>query len=1543
MKKMVFMKKISIFFMTLVFLLFPITGYAQESVVETNTASQILQDPAEDVNPDMEQPVNSEIPIRQYLAVRSISDSAESASSEADFRSIVTNHSTGAYVSSDIDIVLSDNITLTSGMDLMSTADGSINTITINGDGHTIAFAAGTYGIFMNRINLVLIDVTVTGYSGKFSPFQVTEDSSLTLDSGTKIANNTGITAGAILAAGVNSKVIIRNGAELSDNRSAKNGGAITSMSFWMTRYTDSTNYEAHIGSPSIEISEAVIKNNSAENGGAIYISAGTISLSNTSFTGNTANEAGGAIMMDRANEVEEYHLTTSDGNKVTNLYKSPSIQVYEAPVIEDNTALFGGGLYLAGEHEIMSMDETKIYVTNNTATLDGGGLLVTARNESKLDGLSLYGNAAYGDGNDLFVNGFMSDSGNPSSYNGFNITGLDLYDSSDYMWLEPGEGIHVDDSVYLYRAKYEYGSAVDFPGTAYRSYMTTKDSQGKYYLSFCLQKSKQSPREVPSLSNNVESCLTKNKENAMKALIRSWCSDGANPDRMVVARYGTTDKTKITNMIPDLLALQHSVWVITESNDANCETLLNAVKSANDGNTYYQNFAVSELIGWINEWESEEDLDAIFGTDLAITEDSSRLVLSINDFAGDETTFSKTYLLPSNPISALAGRAELVVDNKFDLEEYGLTVSLNMKDASHTKDYIVIEGTVPAGVSRGKWLDSIKDLFIEIKSIERIVNDTDVFKNMKQLENGASQNTAITGDSDGKMLWLTVPLSVTVPERITASFDPTAIKYLDNAICKKNDEFSFSLVETDKYWVSIDEAETVSNDDSGAISFAKQEYPSSLNDYRRKVSHYYVMYENSTAQLEDKYFLDTNIYFITVDITGDEMEETAKVSIEKADGSGAQRTNFSEYHVSTEKVAKIEFRNQTKEFMSLTVGKQWKNSDNRAAAAPTDKVYVGLYVVDNEDALRPVRNENGVTNVTGELTKAEDWSHTFDGLLRKDKDGNLINYAVRELDQRKNRIDADKIFVLSDITGSEEDSTVVLTASYVDVKTPVSGNIAIGPSVINMIRTKPTLIKKVLDTKEHEDDTWEDANNVSIGEKVKFRLESFIPDTSDFIEDNSFLLRFIDVLPDGFSFEGIESIKIAGQVVPKSELMVQTGVDGDNTKITMTLSGMYRDLENAIGNVGDTISIEFTAVLNERAVIGELGNENIAWLEYSDIRAQNKISITEKDITKTYTGMMTVIKKDQETLEPLENVGFKLSGNNLSKAYIGIPSYDKVGNITGYTPEEIPVTVANGVGVTDEIFTDNNGSIVFYGIGSDDYSLTETTYLPNYKSIVPVDIQFVCRETNDFGAADYNTVMLNEKSEWTLNGENDLTKTVYNTTHDYLGSITITKRDAETGQVIPGVTFTLSSENGSEILTSKDDDGNPMKVKSLSMKTNDEGIVRFESLVPADYILTETKAANGKSLLKSPIKVTIPYEATKEEVEKEKNIDLSNGYYDEEKEVYFLYDISYTVTDTAKFELPVTGGIGSKLWLVLCALLLLGAACVIQIIISRKRFRRIK
>lgn len=1513
----------------------PVTSLASSEDPEPMMGSIVMEESGTDI-----------IPNRGVS--KTTSANAVSVANEAELRAAITAHSINGRISSDMEIVFTADITLTSGLDLIGTAGENTHTIQIDGAGHAIYFASGTYGIFMNKVNLWLQNTPVTGYSGKYAPFQVTEDSTLTLDAGVTVTANHGVLSGAILAAGVNSKVVVKNGVKLSDNTSEKNGGAITSMPFWMARYTSSTDYEAHIGSPIIQITDTSLINNSAKAGGAIYISAGELTLENVVISTNKAHDGGGGIMIDSANEVEEYDLNASDGNQVRNLYKKPLLQIKSGVQVLENTAAFGGGIYIAGEHEITSLDNTKMSVEKNHATEDGGGILVTARGENKIYNTVLNGNTADGDGENLFVNGFKSDTGNYNTYNGFLISGLEkYYNADDYASLEPGEGVSVGEGVYLHRAIYEYGAAADISGTSFRSYMAAKDSTGKYHISFCLEKTKVSPKEVPSLSNNIKECLTQPQLKAIKAIVMSWCTDSTHPERLSIAKNGTTDSSKISSMIPEILALQHSIWVITESSETTTQALLNEVLNASGNEPYYKDFSVSTLEAQISGWSADPAWITAITKDLSVSDSVSDIELSAVDFTEDKK-ISKTFPIVSDPITACVGETDIIIENMAELTGKGLQVSLHMKDADHPHDYINVVGEPPASMSGGKWLKSIHNMTIRLKATDRVPSENGIFENMKEFDNGASQNTLVLGDHDNAVTYFSVPISVTVPAPARASYAPLATKLLDEELCTTPNAFSFVLSETDAYWVETGTEYTANNDENGQITFPDVDISDAASgnakiDYFR----YFVMYEKEDSARIDEYYFDKHVYLITVHVTGDEMEESVETSVKKGDLAmvqtitdtyGIERKNYTKCISGAVKSENIEFKNRKKEYFDFTVTKEWKSSDATSVVAPTEKISSGLFTVDEQGALKTVKDADG-NNLTADITAANGWTCTYGHLLRKDVDGNLINYVSRELDSHGLPIEDKTIFALADLTGNTSEATSIYKAHYEDKETPSAGNIT-DVRIINELQTQPTFSKKVLDVKEHEESTWEDANNAAIGETVKFRLESFVPDTSDFMADNSFLMRFVDTLPAGFDFQSLDSVKVSGLEIDKSEIIVQPQVQADSTKIVFSVDGLYKDLKNAIFKSGDIIAIEYSARLNERAIIGTDGNTNIGWLEYSDKKVQNRISSTPKRATKTYTGMFTIEKKDRESLDLLENVGFKLSGAGLINAYVGIPAYDENGIFTGYTPKKVNVTVddKDGIGRTEEIFTDKNGQIIFYGMGSGKYTLTETTYLYDYKKINPVDIQFSCKENNDFGDDHVSIIANREKCTWILNDQTELLETVYNSTQNYVGSVSVTKLDAEDGHAIPGVTFTLSTADGSETLRSKDEKDNEIRVKSLSLKTGEDGKLKFVEIIPGKYILSEIRAANGKSLLKDPIDIVIPYEATKEEVEAQKDIDLSNAYYDEEKGVYYIYDLSYIITNTAKFDLPATGGAGSMPWVIFSVLSLAGLGLVFWIIRIKKK-----
>ena len=89
------------------------------------------------------------------------------------------------------------------------------------------------------------------------------------------------------------------------------------------------------------------------------------------------------------------------------------------------------------------------------------------------------------------------------------------------------------------------------------------------------------------------------------------------------------------------------------------------------------------------------------------------------------------------------------------------------------------------------------------------------------------------------------------------------------------------------------------------------------------------------------------------------------------------------------------------------------------------------------------------------------------------------------------------------------------------------------------------------------------------------------------------------------------------------------------------------------------------------------------------------------------------------------------------------------------------------------------------------------------------------------------------------------------------------------------------------------------------SATTGDEGEILFDDLAPGDYEITETKTLKGYTLLKEPIKVTLPLTMTKERAE-ELKADTSKAVYDSEKKLYYFYSVSYKVDNDAGFEVPM-------------------------------------
>ena len=123
-------------------------------------------------------------------------------------------------------------------------------------------------------------------------------------------------------------------------------------------------------------------------------------------------------------------------------------------------------------------------------------------------------------------------------------------------------------------------------------------------------------------------------------------------------------------------------------------------------------------------------------------------------------------------------------------------------------------------------------------------------------------------------------------------------------------------------------------------------------------------------------------------------------------------------------------------------------------------------------------------------------------------------------------------------------------------------------------------------------------------------------------------------------------------------------------------------------------------------------------------------------------------------------------------------------------------------------------------------------------------------------------------------------------------GSVTIKKYDSDGATVLPGVTFEIKNSDGEVVGTAT---------------TNSKGEVIFKDLYPDIYTITETETVDGHSLLAEPFEVEVPTRVTDVYI-KDHNVDQSKVIYDEADDIYYIHNFTYNVSNSATFEVPMTG-----------------------------------
>lgn len=246
-----------------------------------------------------------------------------------------------------------------------------------------------------------------------------------------------------------------------------------------------------------------------------------------------------------------------------------------------------------------------------------------------------------------------------------------------------------------------------------------------------------------------------------------------------------------------------------------------------------------------------------------------------------------------------------------------------------------------------------------------------------------------------------------------------------------------------------------------------------------------------------------------------------------------------------------------------------------------------------------------------------------------------------------------------------------------------------------------PSVEKKVKDTNDTAGTTtdWQDSADYDINDSVPFQLTATLP--SNLGDYTEYYLELSDTLSSGLTYNKDAKVYLVNDD-EKTDVTSSFTIadDGSSFKIN--------NLKSLDGVTSSTkVVVEYTATLNENAVIGSEGNPNTVKLIYSNnpnYTGDGETSPhgeTPEDTVIVFTYKVVVNKVDQDKA-PLEGAGFTL--------------YKKVNG------EWTAVKTISADEATAAENSDKKNIFTFSGLDDGDYKLEETTTPNGYNTIDPVE-----------------------------------------------------------------------------------------------------------------------------------------------------------------------------------------------------------------------------
>lgn len=271
-----------------------------------------------------------------------------------------------------------------------------------------------------------------------------------------------------------------------------------------------------------------------------------------------------------------------------------------------------------------------------------------------------------------------------------------------------------------------------------------------------------------------------------------------------------------------------------------------------------------------------------------------------------------------------------------------------------------------------------------------------------------------------------------------------------------------------------------------------------------------------------------------------------------------------------------------------------------------------------------------------------------------------------------------------------DKDNTVSGADTYTTYIVKVVNDVTISPK--SDVPSFEKKVKDINDTTDTDASAWQDSADYDIGDKVPFKLEGTV--ASNYADYKTYYFAFHDKAEAGLTFNSDVKVFVDGTVITTGYSVVTSTTDGDTFDVVFD---NLKDIADVKAN--SKITVEYTATLNDKAVLGNQGNVNTAHLEFSN--NPNKVhggsgkpetGNTPDDSVIVFTYQVVVNKT-------------KANGEALTGAEFTLEKILKDG-----TKKTVAV-VKNADGTT---FT-------FKGLDDGDYILTETVTPATYNTIEPI------------------------------------------------------------------------------------------------------------------------------------------------------------------------------------------------------------------------------